>query len=149
MILDRLERVDRYTNLCPNFSRAFKFLKETSLEKLDLGKHEIEGKRVYAVVFQGPATPREEAKLEAHRKYIDVQVVLSGTDEMGWKNKGICTQRQSAYDAESDVEFFSDPPDAWIPVGPGAFAIFFPEDAHAPAIGSGELHKVILKVATE
>ena len=149
MILDRLEQVDRYTSLCPNFPKAFKFLKETSLEKLDLGKHEIDGKSVFAVVFQGPAQPREEAKLEAHQKYIDVQIVLSGTDEMGWKNKGVCTQRESAYDVESDVEFFKDPPDAWIPVGAGSFAIFFPEDTHAPAIGSGELHKVILKVAME
>jgi len=149
VILDRLEEIDRYASLCSGFSKAFKFLNETKLEELDLGRHEIDEKRVYAIVFQGAAQPREEAKLEAHRKYIDIQVVLSGTDEMGWKNKKTCEKPEGGYDPESDVEFFTDPPDTWIDVKPDAFAIFFPRDAHAPAIGSGELHKVIVKVAVD
>ena len=52
-------------------------------------------------------------------------------------------------DAEKDVMFFADRPDAWTAVGPGAFAVYFPSDAHAPLVGSGDLHKVVVKVLAD
>jgi biofilm protein TabA len=146
MILDRLDNAKRYLPLNPHFARAFAFLQQHDLRALPLGRHEIDGERVYATAMRGPGRPREAAHLEAHRKYIDVQVVLSGTDEMGWKNKGTCRVSHGAYEADKDAEFFADTPDAWVEVGPGAFTVFFPEDAHAPMIGQGELHKIVVKV---
>lgn len=147
MILDRLDRIERYRPLHHRFFKAFAFLRQAGLGEMPLGRHEIDGDRIYAVVCVDPARSRDEARLEAHRKYIDVQVVLSGTDEMGWKSRPLCTRPDGEYDAGKDVEFFTDAPDAWIAVGPGAFVIFFPEDAHAPLVGSGELHKIVVKVA--
>jgi len=146
MILDRVENANRYLPLNPHFAKAFEFLRQHNLRTLPLGRHEIDGDRVYATAMKGPGKAREAAHLEAHRKYIDVQVVVSGTDEMGWKNKGTCKMAHGAYEDDKDAEFFADPPDAWVEVGPGAFAVFFPEDAHAPMISQGELHKIVVKV---
>jgi YhcH/YjgK/YiaL family protein len=149
MILDRVENGKRYLALNPHFTKAFAFLQSRDLRTLPLGRHEIDGDRVYATAMRGPGKPREASHLEAHRKYIDIQVVLSGTDEMGWKNKATCKIPHGDYTADKDVEFFADTPDAWVEVGPGAFVVFFPEDTHAPMIGQGELHKIVVKVLAD
>jgi len=147
MILDRLSEIQRYASLSPRFSKAFAFLQKTKLADLATGRIEIDGKNIYAIVGRDKARARSQAKLEAHRKYIDIQVLLSGIDEMGWKNTGLCKKSEGAYDPEKDFELFADEPDAWVAVGPGAFVIFFPQDDHAPLVGQGELHKVVVKVA--
>ena len=146
MILDRLEQSELYAPLHPLFPKAFAFLRETDLAALPLGRHEVDGEEVFAIVARNPARPHERARLEAHRKYIDIQVVLAGTDEMGWKSRSRCTSPDGEYDADADIEFFADLPDAWVAVDAGAFAVFFPEDAHALLVGEGELHKVVVKV---
>jgi YhcH/YjgK/YiaL family protein len=66
---------------------------------------------------------------------------------MGWKPQSLCNQPSGEYDQKSDVQFFADEPDAWLSTESGSFAIFFPGDAHMPLISSGQLHKVVVKVA--
>jgi len=146
MIFDCLDLVERYQALHPRFAVAFKFLKETGLAELASGKYEIDGNRVFALVDRAQGRSRAEAPLEAHRKYIDIQIVLTGADEMGWKNVSRCQNTTQAYNPEKDIMFFGDEPDAWIKVGPEHFAIFFPEDAHAPLVGSGPIFKIVIKV---
>lgn len=147
MILDLLENADNYTSLNPGFAKAFEFLSRPDLADLPEGKHEIDGDRLYAMVVKAPGRSKEEALLEAHKEYIDIQLVLAGTDEMGWKPLSACITPQGDHDPETDARLFSDPSDASVATGPGAFAIFFPQDAHAPNISSGDLHKVVAKVA--
>lgn len=147
MILDRLENARRYVPLHPGFERAFEFLRQGDLEGLSAGRHDVDGDRVYAVVIQDEGLGRRKAKLEAHRKYIDIQFSPAGSDVIGWKSTGTCSETDRAYDEEEDAELFADEPEAWVTVAPGAFAIFFPEDAHAPMAAEGPLHKVIMKVA--
>jgi len=87
------------------------------------------------------------AKLEAHRKYIDIQLVLEGDETMGWKPLADCLNPVSEHSMEKDIRFFHDAPASWIAVPPDHFCIFFPEDAHAPLVGKGQVRKVIFKVA--
>lgn len=147
MILDRLDQAGRYAAMGALFARAFGFLKQTDLAALPLGRHEIDRDNIYVIVARDRGRTREQAKLEAHRRYADIQVVLAGTDEMGWKSRPLCTKPDSGYDRDKDIEFFADEPDAWVAVGPGSFVVFFPDDAHAPLVGNGEIRKVIVKVA--
>jgi biofilm protein TabA len=147
MILDVFENAHRYLAINNGFAKAFEFLMRPELNELPVGKHEIDSDRVYAVVDKNHGRKKEEALLETHEKYIDIQLVLAGTDEMGWKPKSSCKQPSQKYDQETDVQFFADDPDVWLSVEPGTFAIFFPEDAHMPMVSSGQLHKVIAKVA--
>ena len=147
MILDILENSGRYHGLHSEFQRAFEFLKRPDLSSLEPGRHEIDGERVFARVAKGPGRKKQDGKLESHRKFIDIQYVISGTDEMGWKPSSACKAPAGPYDPEEDIQFFTDEPDAWVLVHAGAFIVFFPEDAHLPLISEGEIHKVVVKVA--
>ena len=147
MILDVLENAHRYFPLNKGFVKAFEFLMSSSLKELPVDKYEIDGGRVYAMVAKDPGRKKEDALLETHDKYIDIQLVLAGTDNMGWKTKSSCKKPSGEHDNEVDVQLFADEPDAWLSTRSGVFAIFFPEDAHMPMISSGEIHKVIVKVA--
>lgn len=146
MILDTVQNANRYFALNPNFAAAFAFLARPDLAELPAGRYEIDGDRVYALVQRQPGRKPDAGKLEAHRNYIDVQVVLGGVDTMGWRSTAACQEIATPYNPEKDVMLFADRPTAWVAVGPGEFAIFFPADAHLPMIADGELHKVVLKV---
>ena len=145
MILARLEQADRYLVLHPDFPAAVAFLRGQPLIDLPQGRIEIAGS-MYAMVSRSPTRQRSEARLEAHRKYIDIQYLIAGVEEMGWSARSRCQQPHGQYDAEKDIEFFGDAPDSYVTVRPGEFVIFFPDDAHAPLIGTGEVGKVVIKV---
>ena len=145
MILARLEQADRYLALHADFPAAIAFLRGEPLGDLPQSRIEIAG-AMYATVSRSPMRQRSEARLEAHRRYIDIQYVIAGVEEMGWKAHSRCQRPHGQYDAEKDIEFFSDVPDSYITVRPGEFVVFFPDDAHAPLIGTGEVHKVVIKV---
>lgn len=147
MIFDTLANADRYSSLHGLFPRAFEFLRNTDLMALAPGRYPIEGESLFAIIEATTGRRREEAKLECHRKYIDIQFVLEGTDEMGWKPLCDCQEPLADYKAEKDIQFFRDTPASWIATPPGAFCIFFPQDAHAPLVSDGKVRKVILKIA--
>ncbi|MCJ2163152.1 MULTISPECIES: YhcH/YjgK/YiaL family protein [unclassified Pseudodesulfovibrio] len=147
MILAPLENADLYANLHPRFAAAFAFLRREDLADLPEGRVEVDGDRLYAVVAKGPGRKVEDARIETHDQYIDIQFVLKGTDSMGWKPRRDLGPKTDASDPRSDVAFYADAPTVWTEVTPGMFAVYFPEDAHMPMISDGELHKVIMKVA--
>ena len=147
MILDVLENAHRYLALNTGFAKAIEFLLRPDLKELPVGKYEIDGDRIYATVSKDLGRKKEDALLETHEKYIDIQLVLAGNDDMGWKPKSSCRQPSGEYDQKRDVQLFADEPEAWLSTESGSFAIFFPEDAHMPLISSGQLHKVVVKVA--
>jgi len=147
MILSTLSQADRYAALHPLFPRAFDYIRDTDLLSLAPGRYPIVGEQLFVIVENVAGRAREAAKLECHRKYIDIQLVLEGVDEMGWKALADCTQPVSDYSAEKDIRFFHDAPATWIATPPGAFCIFFPKDAHAPLVSSGNIRKAIFKIA--
>ncbi|MDT3705693.1 MAG: YhcH/YjgK/YiaL family protein [Thiobacillus sp.] len=149
MILATLAEADRYLGLHPLFADAFEYLRSTDLYALEPGRHTIDGERLFAIVEACAGRTRAEAKLECHRRYIDIQLVLEGVDEMGWKPTADCVDPATEYDAARDIRFFNDAPSSWIATPPGAFCLFFPEDAHAPLVGTraGTIRKVVVKIA--
>ena len=149
MIQDTLSNIERYRCLGERFGVAVDFLGGTELAGLETGQHEVQGEDVYVIVLRADGRPREGAKLEVHRKYADIQVLLAGTEKMGWKPTGSCSDAEAEFDMEKDAQFFNDEPDSWITMRPGQFAIFYPEDAHTPMISSDTLHKVVVKVALD
>ena len=149
MILDSLSLADRYFALHPLFARAFGFLRSTDLGALDTGIHTIQGEQLFAIVEACPGRTRAEAKLECHRRYIDIQLVLEGIDEMGWKPLADCRHPETDYDGARDIRFFNDAPSSWIATPPGSFCLFFPDDAHAPLVSAGNIRKVVVKIAVQ
>ncbi|MBI3903945.1 MAG: YhcH/YjgK/YiaL family protein [Nitrosomonadales bacterium] len=149
MIHATLSQVDRYAALHPLFPRAFEYIRNTDLLALAPGRYPIVGDDLFVIAESVPGRTRADAKLECHRRYIDIQLVLQGTDEMGWKALVDCREPVSDYSEEKDIQFFRDAPATWITTQPGAFCIFFPEDAHAPLVSAGLVRKVIFKIAAE
>ena len=147
MILDRLDKADRYLPLHLDFAPAIAFLRTRPLDRLPLQRIEVSGDSLYAMVSKNSGRKAADVRLEAHRKYIDIQYVIAGTEQMGWKSHTRCEKRETEYDGAKDFELFSDAPDTYVTVHPGTLVIFFPDDAHAPGIGTGEIHKVVIKVA--
>jgi biofilm protein TabA len=149
IIISKLQHAERFFRMHPAFEKAFTFLRRNDLAELPADRYEIDGDRLFCMISKGPGRTRAEAKLEAHRKYIDIQYVIAGTDEMGWKPTAKCKKIDTEYDADKDIMFFKDQPDSWTKVPAGSFVIFFPQDAHAPLVSEGEIHKAVLKVAVE
>ena len=147
MIFSNLSQSDRYAALHPLFPRAFEYMRNTDLLALAPGRYPIVGEQLFVIVENVAGRTREDAKLECHRNYIDIQLVLEGNDEMGWKALADCVDPASDYSAEKDIRFFRDAPASWITTLPGAFCIFFPEDAHAPLVSTGHIRKAIFKIA--
>lgn len=147
MILSSLSQSDRYAGLHPLFPRAFDYMRNTDLYALAPGRYNIVSDDLIAIVEHVPGRTREMARLEAHKRYIDIQLVLDGVDEMGWKPLADCYNPVSDHSIEKDIRFFNDAPASWIATPPDAFCIFFPEDAHAPLVSSGQIRKVIFKIA--
>lgn len=149
MILDTIVNAERYAGLHPLFATVFDYIRLTDLTALASGKHTIIGDDLFAIVERVSGRLRSEAQLECHRKYIDIQLVLSGVDTMGWKPLADCHQAVEDYNATADIQFFYDAPASWIPTPAGAFCIFFPEDAHAPLVSAHEIHKIVFKIAVD
>lgn len=147
MILSCLLSSSSYESLHPLFPRVFDYIRRTDLSSLTAGVHQIIDKQLFAIVEEAKGRTRAEAKLECHRKYIDIQWVLEGVDEMGWKPLADCQQPIGEYDDDRDIHFFDDCPASWITTPPNHFCIFFPEDTHAPLVSSGAIRKVIFKIA--
>lgn len=146
MVIDRLENIEKYASLNPLFAQAVEFLKFHNLDALENGKTELKGKDLLVNVTQTKPKTREEARLETHRDFIDIQIPLSGTEIMGYTPAAHCLPADAPYDKEKDIAFFEGAAESYIPVKPGMFAIFFPQDGHAPGITPDGVKKIIIKV---
>jgi biofilm protein TabA len=147
MIFSTLSQSDRYAALHPLFPRAFEYMCNTDLHELAPGCYPIVSDDLFVIVEHEAGRTRAEAQLECHRRYIDIQLVLEGVDEMGWKPLSECHEPVDDYSAERDIQFFRDAADTWIATPPGAFCVFFPEDAHAPLVSTGSIRKAVFKIA--
>ncbi|WP_102408662.1 YhcH/YjgK/YiaL family protein [Parabacteroides bouchesdurhonensis] len=149
MILASLCNSKRFENMHPLFKQAFEYLKSTNFSKVEDGKYELEGKRLTASVTSLFCKKKEDAAIETHKKYIDIQMPLLGVEKIGWKAGCELTEESVPYNEESDITFYVDRPTAYTKIYPGQFVIYFPEDGHAPGIGEGNMRKVILKIAAD
>lgn len=147
MMLDVPENLPQYLPLAEGFGKAAAFLARQDLTELPAGRHEIDGESAYAMVYRGVGRAREGARLEAHRQYVDIQYVLAGLDNIGWMPVSQCRLPDGEYIPERDVRFYLDEPAVWLPLRPGTFAIFLPEDAHMPSISAALIDKIVIKIA--
>jgi YhcH/YjgK/YiaL family protein len=148
MILDQLKHADSYSGLGERFAKGFAFLRRGGLGELAAGRHEIDGDDVYALVMEVELKPMEEGFWEAHRRYADIQYVVSGVERMGVTD--ISTLKTSkAYDAKGDAELFAGSGQSVLVQG-GCFAVFLPQDGHMPGLRPGaeaaKVKKVVVKV---
>ncbi|HAL71283.1 MAG TPA: YhcH/YjgK/YiaL family protein [Verrucomicrobiales bacterium] len=152
MILDTLENAARYEVLSPRFAQAFAYLRGVDGTQ-ELGRVDIAGDDVFAIVQTYTTKPQEKALFEAHRKYIDVQFIHSGRETILWAPLAAMKEETLAYTPEKEAALWKLVPDVTsLHLSAGHFAILYPEDAHAPCVewdASSEVFKVVVKVAVD
>ncbi|MDR0295784.1 MAG: YhcH/YjgK/YiaL family protein [Prevotellaceae bacterium] len=146
MIIDSFLGLERYFSMHPKFEKAFQFLRQQPLESLAEGRYEIEGDEVYAMITDKPGKNVEDAKLEVHDSYIDIQILLRGQESMGYLDRRFCKEVHTPYDAAKDIASYKDAPEVFFTLEPGNMVIFFPYDAHAPMIGTSSIRKIVIKI---
>lgn len=148
MIIDSIQNAHRYETLHPFFGKAFAHIRETDWSAAATGKYDIAGIDLKAIVSekQGMTEAESTAKFECHDQHIDIQFCISGTERMGWKPRSACLSPKGEYNPDKDVLFFNDAPEMFFKLHDGQFAIFFPEDVHAPMIGDAVIKKLVIKV---
>jgi len=149
MILDQINNAHLYASLHPRFVRTFEILEDKSLSQKQDGKYPIDGDNVYYSIQKYTTKPLSEGKLEAHRKYIDIQFLLSGVELLGYAPLKDLTVAEE-YNTEKDIAFYETPKEITkVNLEPGLFCILFPDDAHLPGchlIESSNTRKVVIKI---
>lgn len=148
MILDSLASAHKYAGLNPLFEKAFAYIQSVDLKALEVGKFDIDGDNIRGIVSDKKGTTVEESisEFECHNAHIDIQVCIRGKETIGWKPRGDCKEQKQEYNPEKDVLFYNDAPDMYFGLTDNQFAIFYPEDVHAPMIGDGIIKKLVIKI---
>ncbi len=146
MIIDRLSNPSPFFALSPRLTRALEYLRATDMRSVELGRHDLDGDHLFALVQEYTTRTADQCVWEAHRRYIDVQFVVTGAERMGIASLGQMRERE-AYDSARDVAFF-EPGSEFVTIREGMFAIFGPEDVHSPCHAAGQpgvVRKVVVK----
>ena len=146
MILDQIKNALRYHGLHPNIRAGLEYLAAFKSDAFALGRDDVQGDTVFALKQEYPSKPRENGVWESHRRYTDIQFIVSGEEQMGYAPVSSLATSQP-YDAEKDYSLYQGE-GQFFSLQPGWFAIFFPEDAHMPGIAiaaPGQVRKIVIK----
>jgi biofilm protein TabA len=149
VIIDNIENKDYYLSVSDNIGKALKYISENKLEEFEVGRYEIDSDNVFILIQAYTTKPEVECKWEAHKKYIDIQYIIEGSECIGWKPIKNLKVKQ-AYLNEKDVEIYNEV-NKWVKLdmNTGDFAVFFPEDGHKPGCVNDipmKLKKAVVKI---
>ncbi len=147
MILSNLSNCQRIEALSPALKRVLEYVRQHDLTQVSAGRITIEGTDIFINVDDAQLVPQEQQKLEVHRQYIDIHFPLNGNEVVGWSDiQQLTTQSVAPFDCDKDFAFYAEQPSTYFTVHPGEFYVMFPEDAHAPIIGHGNIRKLVAKI---
>ena len=146
MIIDTLDNLCKYEAVNPLFKEVEEFIKKNDLNALEPGKHIIKEGDLFVNIQMAKGRTPDAAVLETHRRMIDIQIPLDGQETFGYTP--LCRLPEAEYNAEKDITKYGDlMAESFVDCQPGMFAIFFPQDGHAPCISMAqEIKKAIFKV---
>ncbi|MFV0365826.1 MAG: YhcH/YjgK/YiaL family protein [Mangrovibacterium sp.] len=131
------------------WKKTFQFM-QTDLAALEVGKYPLVEGELIANIQEYNSKEPENARWEAHRKFIDLQFVISGNEQMGVMPLAEA-QNAGEYNAEKDVIFYGENDGAIYPADNQVYFLFFTSDLHRPCIKDGEsspVKKLVMKIAT-
>jgi len=147
--INRKELAISYFKYKDRWDKAFTFLKDNDLTKLEVKRHDIDGDNAYALVSEYLTKNEEDARYEAHQNYIDIQYVISGKELIGIAPVSMKKEILEPYDTIKDIMFLTVNQGNNLKADPGRFFIFFPDDLHRPSLKDGEnsqVRKVVVKL---
>ena len=149
MIIDTLENIESYTGISKPLAAGLRLLKTTDFSAVPDGRYDLNEDGVFYMV-QSYETKEKNDTPEAHRKYIDIQFIVSGKEAIGYGSLDKMTEEVSA-NPGGDIWFYHGPL-SYVTLESGCFGIFIAQDAHAPAVavgGCGPARKVVVKVPVQ
>jgi YhcH/YjgK/YiaL family protein len=147
MIIDNIKNAEQYFSYGERFQKALEYLQVTDFGLIENGTHELDGKKIFAIVSEYDTKPHEEGKWESHLKYYDVQFVASGEEKIGYVFKDKMKISQ-VYDEDNDFMLWEGEGD-FLTAKAGDFLILGPDDVHMPSIRvnfPSKVKKVVVKV---
>ena len=146
MIIDTLDNLAKYEPVNPLFKDVVEFIKQNNLNTMETGKHQMKGADLFVNIQTAKGRTPDAAVIETHRRMIDIQIPLDGPETFGYTP--LCRLPEAEYNEEKDITKYGDlMAESFIDCQPGMFAIFFPQDGHAPCISMApEIKKAIFKV---
>jgi len=145
MIFDSIKNAGIYENFDERLKKGFDFILNNDLKVFDNGKYEIDGTKIFANIQE--YTTKESGLFESHKKYIDIQYIIKGFEQIEVNNIENLEQCIE-YDEEKDVMFFNGA-GSFIKIKEGYFTIFYPQDGHKPCISDinkSQVKKVVVKI---
>ncbi len=130
----------------PYYAAAMEYIRTHNLNEMENGVHQIDGDNLYVNIVDSNMKTPQQARLEVHDKYIDIQIPLSKDETFGVCPRSECKEPDGEMNTVKDILFYKDPVTTTVTVAKGELISFAPEDAHAPLIGEGTIHKAIFKV---
>ena len=131
MIFDTIDQLRLYEPLHRGIEIVCRYMATHDLLITPHGRYELDSDNVYLSLGMNNGKG-DKSRLEVHRRYIDIQCVLYGTDIIGWSPFTEYLHEEGSFDIKKDIQFFTDKPQSHFTVPSGSFVIFFPSDAHAP-----------------
>ncbi len=150
MIFSSIYNGDDIRHYPEAIQKAIEYLKSNDFNSMETGVYEIQGKEIYAQVFDAETAPAEEKRPEVHEKYVDVQFLASGREKIGFSVDTGKYEVDERIDERDLIFYKSVENEGFIEVVPGCYSVFFPTDVHRPAVAAGEpekIRKVVVKVA--
>lgn len=145
MIIDKIENLGMYRGLNPLFDAVIRFMEDNDLQRLENGKHLIQDGRLFVNIQDAQGKTEDEAVIEYHKKMIDIQIPLNKPETYGYTP--VADLPEADFNVEKDIAKIPGVrARSYVTANPGEFAMFFPQDGHAPCIADGSLHKAIFKV---
>jgi len=148
MILDKIENREIYTQISPLIKAGLEHIANTDFAAKEPGRYELQGNDLYVLVQKYETVPKEQGKWECHQKYIDIQYIAKGVEQIGYANVEQMSVK-TEYNPEKDICILDGKGD-YLTLTEGSYGIFFPADAHQPKVApdniTGQVTKVVVKV---
>lgn len=146
MIIDTLDNIANYEGIAPLFKDVVEFLKNNNLNSMPAGKYVIKEDNLFVNITTVKSKGPDEAVLETHRRMIDIQIPLDAPETYGYSP--LSQLPDIPYNEDKDITMYPDlRAESFIECQPGMFAVFFPQDGHAPCISMmPEIKKAVFKM---
>ena len=139
-----------YEKLNEKFPRAFEIVRNVLKEIPEIGRYEVEGNELYYMVQSYKTKVPGEAQFEAHKKYIDIQVMLEGEEIIRFETPEKLAVTKE-YDEDRDYQLFAMSREFdSVRLCKGDMTVIFPGEPHAPGIGTAatpeSVRKLVIKI---
>jgi YhcH/YjgK/YiaL family protein len=153
MIFDKIENISDYFDELPNLKKVEEFIENFNQNNLKDGTYEIDGERIFAMVQSYRTKQQDEnSKFEAHKKYIDLQYIVSGIEKIRWAKLEKVNLVEEKYSTGSDIAFYDGNAMFDFTLTKGTFLLLYPEDAHIPGLSAEKdvnVRKIVFKLIVE